>query len=167
MAIDITMSVKQEENVASRDAMELAKSVDRAKNDFLAMISHEMRTPMNGIIGCTALLRDTKLDQTQTHYLDTIQSSGEFLLALINDILDFSKIESGRMTVENEAFSIEECINRVSDLFKTEMKKKGLEYAVNIEPGIPEMLFGDIVRVTQILMNLVGNALKFTEKGGQ
>jgi len=121
---------------------------------------------MNGIIGCTALLEETKLDEEQGHFLDTIKNCTEFLLSLLNDILDYSKIESGKLHIEHEVFSIKECVDKVSDLFKTEIATKCLEYKVIIDPTVPYFINGDPMRTTQVLINLVSNAVKFTDTGG-
>ncbi|MDE3061265.1 MAG: response regulator, partial [Pseudomonadota bacterium] len=153
---------------AERDARHARKTAEQAaaaKSDFLANMSHELRTPMNGVLGMASLLADTELTEEQRQYVSTITGSGENLLMLLNDILDFSKIEAGVLTLERIAYDVKEAIAMATSLLKPQADKKGIDLRVECEPDVPQYIWGDPGRVRQIIINLAGNAIKFTEKG--
>ena len=142
-----------------------ADAASRAKSDFLATMSHEIRTPLNGVLGLANLLAETTLDEQQRGFVDHIRGCGDALLALINDILDFSKIEAGRMELESIVYQPAELVRSVCDLFGARCLAKQLTLTVDLAPDLPAALRGDPGRIRQILVNLIGNALKFTERG--
>ena len=161
--LDITDQKKTME--AMRQAKEAAESASRAKSSFLANMSHEIRTPMNGIIGMAQLLARTELRSHQRDYLATVEESAHILLRLLNDILDFSKIEAGKLELETVDFRVSECVARASQMLVLRAAEKGLEIACRVAPEIPDHLRGDSGRLQQVLVNLLGNAVKFTEAG--
>lgn len=143
-----------------------AEAASQAKSQFLAHMSHEIRTPLNGIIGIADILAGTPLTDEQSQYLQTIRGSGEALLSIINDILDFSKIEAGKLELENTNFQMIEVCETLSGLFLAQLRNKNLEFKFTIDKDIPPYILGDPLRLKQILLNLIGNSIKFTHEGG-
>ncbi len=167
---DITAHKQAEEELrtakeAALKAQRAAETANRAKSEFLANMSHEIRTPLNAVLGFTELLDALITESTQRSYLESINTGGRSLLILINDILDLSKIEAGKLEIHHESTSLNAIFNEIHQVFRQKLAEKPLEYLVDIDPGIPEFLLLDDVRVRQILLNLVGNAIKFTEQG--
>jgi len=154
--------VAEDALIAAKDKAEIAS---RAKSDFLATMSHEIRTPMNGVIGNTSLLMEMPLNEEEREIVDSIRISGECLLSVINDILDFSKVEAGEMELEEQVFDLSGTIEDVLELFATQANKKHIELAECVDETLPQCIISDETRLRQILVNLVGNAMKFTEQG--
>lgn len=160
---DITDRKRHEEELI--EARRAAEAASRAKSQFLANMSHELRTPMTGVLGMLDLTLDGELARNQREYLETVQTSAKALLRLLNDILDFSRIEAGAIAFAEEPYNLEWCVSSAVELLAVEAQRKGLELAVEIAPGTPGVVVGDEGRVRQVLVNLVGNAVKFTDQG--
>ncbi|HEV8079167.1 MAG TPA: PAS domain S-box protein [Chitinophagaceae bacterium] len=164
IATDITERVKYQEQLLQ--AKKLAEDAQKLQEQFLANMSHEIRTPMNGIRGMTDLLLETKLDDEQKDFTKTIKRSSDNLLVIINDVLDLSKIQAGKLTIEKIDFNLTEVLVNIKAMFHHRIAKKGLLLQFNVDSAVPEMIKGDPYRLNQILVNLIGNAIKFTHQGG-
>ncbi|RVV98154.1 response regulator [Mesobaculum littorinae] len=163
LRVDITAIKAQQ--AALDEARQRAEAASRAKSTFLANMSHEIRTPMNGVVGMAELLGETGLDTEQRRFVDTIRSSGAALLEILNDILDYSKIEAGKLTLKRAAFDLESLIDETAALLRPRAREKGLDLRVDYDTGLPARYDGDAGRIRQVLINLVGNAVKFTPSG--
>jgi len=161
----IDISVIKEAELAQRTAKEAAESANRAKDEFLANVSHEIRTPMNAILGMTELVLETSLGDSQRNLLKTVKSAADNLLGIINDLLDFSKIEAGKLQIDRAPFGLRQAVGDVVRMLATRAHAQGLEFVCEIEPDVPDSLVGDEGRLRQVLLNLVGNAIKFTRAG--
>ncbi|WP_051822596.1 PAS domain-containing hybrid sensor histidine kinase/response regulator [Desulfonatronum thiodismutans] len=163
-ARDVTERKRIEEALVQ--AKETAETASKAKSAFLANMSHEIRTPLNAVIGLTQLCLETQLESRQRDYLQKVLRSSGMLLNILNDILDYSKIEAGRLVLEQRVFALNEVLDQLSALIEASIKEKGLTLSLQVEPDVPRSLVGDSLRLEQALANLLGNAVKFTERGG-
>lgn len=163
--MELALLAEQEEKIETRRQKNAAEDASRAKSQFLATMSHEIRTPMNGVIGMLEMLRDTPLNENQKHYIDVIHRSGETLLEIINDILDYSKIEAGKMQLEDTVFTLDDLIEDCLQLFGATANKRHIDLVGGVKPKAPLLLKGDSTRLRQIIINLLGNAFKFTSEG--
>ncbi len=154
-----------EKSTKEKEALAVAKANNRAQRDFLARMSHELRTPMNGVLGMTRLAMQAETKEDGMLYLKKIQSSATLLLGIINDILDFSKIEEGKLTLDKHPFSIREIADNINELIRPRTAEKGLAFSVEIDDSVPKMATGDSLKLSQVLLNLLGNSVKFTQEG--
>jgi len=164
-ALQLEIDERKQAQVELERAKEAAETANRAKSEFLANISHEVRTPMNGIIGMTGLILDTELNNDQREYIEMVKESADSLLALLNDILDFSRIEAGKFALEQVDFDLRQNLNEATRILGIRAQQKGLRLQLAVSPNVPHIFEGDPTRLRQILINLVGNAIKFTEQG--
>lgn len=165
---DYTLNLEDKVSARTKElevAMVRVEQSNKARSEFLANMSHEIRTPMNGVLGMLDLLKETKLNKKQLHYVTTAKNSGNNMLVILNDILDLSKVESGKLVIDEEEFNLIETVSDLASLFAMELQDKGVDLIVSIDPIIPNYLLGGQTRFWQIVMNLIGNAKKFTESG--
>jgi PAS domain S-box-containing protein len=162
-SIDISARKEAEEAIGS--ARDAAEAANRAKSEFLAMMTHEIRTPMNGVLGMTSVLLDSGLTPSQARHATTIRESAEGLLRIINDVLDFSKLDAGALTIEVKAFDLHALFRHIDDVFSPKARAKGISFEIAIDAGVPRVVRADAGRIRQVLLNLAGNAIKFTETG--
>ncbi len=165
LGVGLDITARKQMETALRQAMEAAEAASHAKSTFLANMSHEIRTPMNAVLGMTDLVLDTELTRDQRQYLETARDSAESLLAIINDILDFSKIEAGKLDLEAAPFRVRDQIEDAMRSLAVRAHAQGIELACRFDPAVPEVVVGDRVRLRQVLVNLIGNAIKFTPRG--
>gem|GEM_PF-961288 len=165
VTISHDVSGRKETELLLQDALETANIATKTKSEFIANMSHEIRTPLNGVIGMADLLLETSLGDVQKDYASVIKSSADFLLKIVNEILDFSKIEAGKMELEDIAFNLRETFDRIADINAFNFRKKGLESEYFLDPALPWDLIGDVTKLEHVFVNLIGNAIKFTEKG--
>lgn len=164
-AVGHDVTAQEEAEAALRSARRVAEQADKAKTEFLTMVTHELRTPINGVIGFTRLLADSPLTSAQREHVSMIQTSGLTLEKLIGDILDLSKIDAGKLEIEQKPFSPQECAEDACAFFAAQARSASIKLEFRVDPGLPPVVNGDESRVRQILTNLIGNALKFTERG--